>query len=284
MAETSGRVAVVTGGGSGIGRAIARALASKGATVAVADLSEASAAAVATEIQQAGGRAIALACDVSDRAAVRAMQAQVERRLGAPSLLIANAGVTLFQGLIEMSDEDVDWIVQVNLLGVINCLQAFLPDMIEAREGHVLATASSSALLAPVVGHHAAYVATKAGVVGLMLSLRHQLRGFGVGATVLCPGGVSTQIFDSPRYRPARFGGPREASIKRPAAQGQQERVEFRSADEVAQMVLRAIRDDKAMVVTDPRQRPMFENGMVDLVRSAFDDAAQFDSLASPAA
>lgn len=277
MGEVFGRIAVVTGGGSGIGRAIALALAYQGAAVAVVDIVEANAAAVVAEIATAGGRAIALSCDVSERASVRAMQVEVMRRLGPTSLLIANAGVTMFEPLTDMSDEDIDWIIQVNLLGVINCLQAFLPDMIERRDGHVLATSSSSALLSPFSTRHAVYAATKAGVLGLMLAMRCQLKEFGIGVSTLCPGLVPSQLLDSPRYRPERFGGPSSDSVVPPMPAGNQRRATPRPAEEVAQMVLHAIRDNRAVVVTDANQREMFENGFVDLVSSAFDDVVAFD-------
>lgn len=277
MREVSGRVAVVTGGGSGIGRAIALALANQGAAVAVVDIVEANAAAVVAEIATAGGRAIALSCDVSERSSVRAMQAEVTRRLGPTSVLIANAGVTKFERLTDMSDEDIDWIIQVNLLGVINCLQAFLPDMIERRDGHVLATSSSSALLSPFSTRHAVYAATKAGVLGLMLAMRCQLKEFGIGVSTLCPGLVPSQLLDSPRYRPARFGGPSSDSVVPPMPSSNQRRATPRPAEQVAQMVLHAIRDNRAVVVTDANQREMFESGFVELVSSAFVDVVEFD-------
>lgn len=277
MREVSGRVAVVTGGGSGIGRAIALALAKDGAAVTVVDIVEANAIAVAAEITTAGGHAIALACDVSERASLRAMQAEVARRLGPTSLLIANAGVTMFERLTDMTDEDIDWVIQVNLLGVINCLQVFLPDMIERRDGHVLATSSSSALLSPFSTRHAVYAATKAGVLGLMMAMRCQLKEFGIGVSTLCPGLVPSQILDSPRYRPIRFGGPSSDSVVPPMPGGKQRRALPRPAEEVAQMVLHAIRDNRAVVVTDANQREMFENGFVELVSSAFDDVVAFD-------
>jgi NAD(P)-dependent dehydrogenase (short-subunit alcohol dehydrogenase family) len=277
--EVSGRIAVVTGGGSGIGRAIALALAGQGAAVAVADISEASAAAVAAAIVATGHRAEGIACDVSDRASVRALHLEVQRRLGQPTLLIANAGVALLEPLTEMADADIDWVIQVNLFGVINCLHTFLPDMMRLREGHVVATASSSALLSSFAPHPA-YVAAKSGVVGLMLSVRRQLREFGIGATVLCPGRVSTQIVNSPRYRPERFGGPTDGAITLPSvATGAFGRMDGRPPEEVAQMVLGAIRENRAMVVTDRSQRALFEQGFADLVLTAFDQVDQFDRV-----
>jgi NAD(P)-dependent dehydrogenase (short-subunit alcohol dehydrogenase family) len=184
----------------------------------------------------------------------------------------------MFNRLTDMSDADIDWVIQVNLLGVINCLHAFLPDMMHLQEGHVVATASSSALLAPFATHHPAYVAAKSGVVGLMLSMRAQLREFGIGATALCPGRVSTHIVNSPSYRPARFGGPSNAAIELPSgAKEDSGAPTFRPPEEVAQMVLEAIHENRAVVVTDGSQRAMFDEGFADLVLSAFDEATQFD-------
>lgn len=284
MKDVSGKVAVVTGGGSGIGQAVAVALAQEGARVAIADIIEANAAAVAAEIAETGGEAIALGCDVSDRASVRAMNAEVERRLGPASILIANAGVTMFKPLTEMSDDDIDWVIQVDLFGVLNCLQVFVPAMVAAREGHILATSSASALVTPFIANHVTYAAAKCGVFGVMLNMRRELEDSGVGSSVLCPGGVATHITDSPRYRPERFGGPQDASITLPRASKPAEQVKMRPPSEVAQMVLRGIRHNEAVITTDDALRDYFENGIVALTRDAFDRAREFDQQAtSPA-
>ena len=272
--DLAGQVAVVTGGGSGIGRGIARALADAGATLAIADIMPANAAGAAEEINRAGGRAIAVACDVTDRASVAQMKAEVNRQLGPVSLLIANAGVTVFEELTDMSDDDVDWVIDVSLYGVTHCIQAFLPDMIAAREGHIVATASTAALMAPFIGEHAPYVAAKAGIVGMIMSLRADLGKYNVGASVLCPGAVQSSIHDSPRYRPAHYGGPRDAVASMP----QDVRAIGRPAIEAGQMVVNAIRNDRAVIVTDPSHRQGFEQGFVRLVQEAFDDADAFDA------
>lgn len=274
--EVSGKVAVVTGGGSGIGRGIALVLAREGATVAIADIMDANAAAVAEEIAAAGGSTIAVGCDVSDRTSVAAMKAEVNRQLGPVSLLIANAGVTMFEELTDMSDDDVDWVIDVSLYGVTHCIQAFLPDMIAAREGHIVATASTAALMAPFIGEHAPYVAAKAGIIGMIMSLRADLGKYKVGASVLCPGAIQSRIHDSPRYRPAHYGGPRDAATSMP----QDVRAIGRPAVEAGRMVLDAIRKDRAVIVTDPSHRRGFEQGFVRLVEEAFDDADAFDAAA----
>ena len=188
MTEIAGRVAFVTGGGSGIGRALASALAVEGAAVVVADILDENARAVAEEIGAAEGTAVALACDVSDRASVRQAKDEANAALGPVSLLFANAGVTSFQPLVEMSDDDIDWIIGVDLMGVVNCLTAFLPDMVAARDGHVCATSSVAGLCAGWIPYHSAYSAAKLGVLGMMLNLRLELAELGVGASVLVPG------------------------------------------------------------------------------------------------
>jgi NAD(P)-dependent dehydrogenase (short-subunit alcohol dehydrogenase family) len=280
MTEIRGRTALVTGGGSGIGRALARALAAEGAFVVVADILEERAQLVAGGIRHAGGSALAVACDVSDRAAVRSVKAEANAAFGAVSLLFANAGVTSVERLNDLPDTDVDWLTGVNLLGVFHCLQAFLPDMIADRAGHVVATASMVGLIPSWLPHHATYVATKAGVIAMMLNLRAELSEVGIGCTVLCPGGVATRIHDTPRYRPARFGGPSEPAAKVPEmAQAfvQSQNISFRPPEEVADMVLLAVRENRPMVVTDSTRRQLFMQGYVDVVLSAFEDVAEFD-------
>ena len=277
MTETGGKAALVTGGGSGIGRALAKALAAEGASVVVADIVHENAQSVASEITRAGGSALAVVCDVSDRASVRDMKAKANAAFGAISLLFANAGVTCVERLTDMSADEVDWMTAVNLLGVSNCLQAFLPDMIAQRAGHVVATASMVGLIPSLLPYHAPYTAAKAGVIAMMLNLRAEVSEFGIGCTVLCPGGVATRIHQTPRYRPARFGGPSEGTVKAPAGFALPAEMKFRPPEEVAEMVLLAVRENRSMVVTDSTQRELFIQSYVDVVLSAFDDAAAFN-------
>jgi NAD(P)-dependent dehydrogenase (short-subunit alcohol dehydrogenase family) len=267
----------VTGGGSGIGRGLAMALAAEGASVVIADILEERAGAVAHDIERAGGSALAVACDVSERSSVRALKTAANKAFGTVSLLFANAGATCFERLTDMSEEDVDWIVQVNLLGVSNCLMAFLPDMIAAREGHVVATASMAGLIPAWIPLHVPYVAAKAGVIGMMLNLRSELSGSGIGCTVVCPGGVTSRITDSPGYRPERFGGPSRGVVAGPDDFAQSANLHFRPPEEVARMVLLAMQENRPLVLTDSSRRDLFLESYVNPVLSAFDDAAAFD-------
>ncbi len=291
MTEIRGKVAFVTGGGSGIGRALASALATEGATVVVADILPESAAGVAGEIEAAGGTAMAIACDVSDRRSVRQAKAQADAAVGRTTLLFANAGATAWQRLTDMSDDDIDWIIQVDLMGVVNCMSTFVPDMIDARDGHALATSTAGGLYpAWVPGYHSVYLAAKMGVLGFMLNLRNELAEFGVGASVLVPGGVWTAMKENNgRYRPQRFGGPGEALSEPPPAakdimfaSGPRGQVVFRSAEDVAEMVLVAIHENRPVVVTAPTDRQMFQETYVDLIMAAFDEVDAF--VPSPAA
>ena len=169
MTEITG-AAVVTGGGSGIGMALAKELAKLRVAVAVADIILDNAGKVAGEISAAGGKAIAIHCDVCERASIKLMKSEANAALGPIKLVFANAGATSFEPLMDMSDDDVDWIIQVNLMGVINTARAFLPDMMAAREGHIVATASMAGLLPGWMPVHVPYSAAKAGIIGAMAS------------------------------------------------------------------------------------------------------------------
>ncbi len=279
MTEVAGRVAVVTGGGNGIGRGLAMAVAAKGASVIVCDIIKENAEAVATEIRKAGGEALAVACDVSDRASVRRMKADANEAFGEVSLVFANAGATALDRMNGITDHQVDWIVQVNFMGVSNCVQIFLPDMIAARGGHIVATSSMAGLIPSLIADHVPYSASKAGIIGLILNLRCEIAEFGVGATVLCPGGVKTQIMNSPRYRPARFGGATDEQVTDQVTSSVAiDKDLFRPAEEVAQMVLLAVRENRPMVTTDANYRVAFLDQYVNIVLQAFDDAATFDA------
>ena len=132
MTEISGKAAVVTGGGSGIGMGLAKELARQGASVAVADINLDNARKVVSAIEAAGGKAVAIHCDVCDPASVKRLRDEATAALGPIQLVFANAGATSFDPLVEMSDEDVEWILDVNLMGVMRTTRAFLPGMIAA--------------------------------------------------------------------------------------------------------------------------------------------------------
>ena len=274
MTEISGRTAVVTGGGSGIGMGLAKELARQGAKVAIADIMPDNAESVAAAIREAGGEAIAVACDVCERGSIAAMKDEVHARLGPVRLLFANAGATSFDPLMEMSDQDVDWILQVNLHGVMNTTRAFLPDMIAAKEGHVCATASMAGLLPGWIPVHAPYSAAKAGIIGLMMNLALELAEHNIFTTSYCPGGVATGMKDNnARYRPARFGGPGETELHVGEASNNAKSMAFYSPEAVASMVLDAVRNNRAFIFDHPEHREIFRRTYSGIVEACYDAA-----------
>lgn len=234
---------MVTGAASGIGRALAEALAAEGAHVVAADLDEAGAAAVARELERHGVRAVGVGVDVSDRASVRALAEQAFKALGRVHVLCNNAGVAVWGGLEKATWEDWQWVLGVNLWGVIHGLEAFLPRMIAQGEGgHILNTASMAGLIASQgLG---VYNTSKYAVVGLSETLAKDLRPYGIGVSVLCPMGVATRIRDSERHRPAALRAPSPPSppvelIGRTLA-----------PEAVAAMAIEAIRRNELYVIT----------------------------------
>ena len=278
MTEIAGKTALVTGGGSGIGRGLALALAQAGSSVVVADILKDKAQAVVDQIKAAGGAAIAVACDVCERAAINQMKTEANAAFGPVTLLFANAGATSFDPLMEMSDDDVDWIVQVNLMGVMNTTRAFLPDMIAQREGHVMATASMAGLVPGWIPQHAPYSAAKAGIIGLMMNIAIELKPHNIHTTSYCPGGVASGMkANNARYRPAKFGGPGEGEVNVSDASATAKQMAFYSPDAVAPMVLRAVRNNRPFVFDHADQRQVFRDTYSKVVEACYDDIDAYE-------
>ena len=260
MTDISGKAAVVTGGGSGIGMGLAKELARQGASVAVADIILENAQKVADQINATNGKAIAMQCDVCDRASVKAMARAAEAAFGPIQLVFANAGATSFDPLMEMSDEDVDWIVTVNLFGVMNTTRAFLPGMVAAGGGHICATASMAGLLPGWIPVHVPYSAAKAGIIGMMMNLALEMKEHNVFTTSYCPGGVATGMKqNNARYRPAKFGGPGEGEVHvGEANHGSRPAWTSSRPEAIAPMVLDAVKNNRAFVFDHPEQREYF--------------------------
>lgn len=273
MTEISGKAAIVTGAGAGLGRAIARALAAEGARIVVADILADKAEETAALIRAAGGTAIACECDVSERAAVRALKAKANDAFGFVPIVIPNAGATSFRPMTGIPDTEIDWIVEVNLLGVLHFLQVFLPDMLAADDGHFVASASVAGLIPDLIEGHVPYSAAKAGVIGMMMNLRRELEGTGVQSTVFCVASVDSQMkAHNSRYRPARHGGPFDMEVMTPPSFT---RI-ARAPETVAPMVIEAIRKNRPMIISDPAYRDSFMQQYVAVVAQAFDDADEF--------
>lgn len=202
MKELRHRVAVVTGAASGIGLAMAERFAAEHMSVVLADIEAEPLAAAAAKIAAMGVDVLAQRVDVSDADAVEALAVAAYERFGAVHVLCNNAGVGGGGHQATLSVAEWDWVLGVNLHGVVHGIASFLPRMMASgEEGHIVNTASMAGHLA--FGGMGPYNASKYAVVGLSESLFHELAGTAVGVSVLCPGWVNTKIGESGRNRPA---------------------------------------------------------------------------------
>jgi len=255
MQDLSARTAFVTGAASGIGLALTRALLDEGMTVAAADC-DGSALEQATEGLGGPDRLLTLPLDVTDRAAMAAARDATIATFGAVDLLCNNAGVGGGAPIHQAEFEDWDWMLGINVGGVVNGIVTFLPALRERPEAHILNTASLAGLYNtgdPVFG---IYSVSKTAVRTISESLRWALRNEGIGVTALCPGFVRTGIARTGRLHPAVLSGRREHDAQTEAmVEGAMAAVGMDPAD-VARIAIDAIRQDHLYAITHPEFAP----------------------------
>jgi NAD(P)-dependent dehydrogenase (short-subunit alcohol dehydrogenase family) len=237
------KVVVITGAGSGIGRATALAFASEGADLVIADQHEDRLAQVSDEIGRLGARALQRRVDVSDRAQVEGFAGFVLAERGRVDILHNNAGVAIGGSFEATSVEDFQWIFSINYWGALFCIKAFLPHMIARKYGHIVNTSSVAGLCA--APGMSAYCSTKFAVAGLGESLRAELRKYGIGVTTICPGIINTRIVADGRMH------TNEASRS-----GREKLVDFYKKgwppERVARAVLKAVKKNRSVVPVGP--------------------------------
>ena len=253
MRELTGRVAVVTGAGSGIGAALARACAHAGMSVAVVDRDANRAQQTESELDAEGVRAKSYVVDVHDPGAVRALAADVFEHFGGCHLLCNNAGVSPLGRAWVHSDEEWQHVLGVNVLGVVHGVNAFVPLLLEqGGEAHVVNTGSAAALR--FVPSLAMYSASKAAVVAFSDNLRHDLASHGIGVSVLCPGSVDTNIGDSTFAVGVTDRDPAEIEEAVGALMAGVDPAHnvLLTPDLVADLTLEAVRENRFHVITHP--------------------------------
>lgn len=257
MKDLEGKVAVITGGASGIGRAVAEKAAAEGMKVVLADIEEAALKEAEGALAAQGADALAVVTDVSDAASVRELRERALAQYGAVHLVHNNAGVGGGGPIWDVPEQDWRWILGVNLWGVIHGVATFVPLLIEQGEGHVVNTASIAGLTtAPFLGP---YNATKQAVVAISETLFKDLQSTGVsgvGVSVLCPGFVRTRIGESARNRPA--WAPEPAAEDAEGAETLRTAISDMIAggippETVAEKVLDAVRTDTFYIRTHPQ-------------------------------
>jgi len=269
MERFAGRVAVVTGAASGIGRALARRLGAEGMRVVLADVEPGALAEAERELGERGVETLAVRTDVTDEAAVRALADAALARFGAVHVLCNNAGVMGGAGLSwQLPAEDWAWVLGVNLHGVLHGLRAFVPILLEQDEGHVLNTASMAGLLSLPLA--APYVVSKHAVVALSEALYHELAGRGpqVGVSVLCPEAVDTRIADAERNRPAalRPVAPVELPERKLVEAATRKALAGATPpDAIAERAVRAIRERRFYVLAEDAWRRAAETRCEDV-------------------
>lgn len=251
MRQFQGRVAVITGGASGIGLSMARRFAAEGMKIVLSDVEEGALREAAAGLEEGGVEVHAQVTDVSSWQAVEALAGATRERFGGAHLVCANAGVVTAGTVDELTLQDWEWVLGVNLWGVIHTMKAFVPILREQDEAHLVGTSSTAGVIcAPGIGP---YNVSKFGVVALMETLHRELAKTPVGISVLCPGNVATGIATSRRNRPADLEDHADTKIGRrfdehtPAVIA-----EGLSPDQVAEQVLEAVKAQHFWIFTEP--------------------------------
>lgn len=257
MRQFKDKVCVITGAGSGIGAACARAMAAEGAIIIGADLRMEMLEAVTAEVNEAGGRMQAHQLDVADRDAVFALAASVEKAHGAADLVLNNAGVSYSATVEDMSMDNFQWVMDINFWGVVHGTQAFLPAMISRGSGHIANVSSIFGLIG--VPTQCAYNAAKYGVLGFGEALRHEMKEHNIGVTTIHPGGINTNIVRHARYQQGPdMEAEREEAIQRFA------QFTITQPEGAAKIIMKGIKRNKGRVLIGP------DAHFVDWVRRIF--------------
>ena len=278
MKDFRGKTAFVTGGASGIGLSMARAFGRNGMNVVLADIDENAAKAAAERLTSEQIKAVPVVCDVTDRANVRAAALEAVAAYGKIHVVCNNAGVAVGGPIGTVKDKDWDWILDVNLKGVVYGVETFTPLIRSHGEGgHFVNTASMAGMISPPGMEP--YTATKFAVVAMSEGWSQQLAPLDIGVSVLCPGFVKTRIHESGRARQDKYGGTGDVD---PLGEGPSRAAEMVMSgidpDVVGNRVVEAIKAGELYIFTHPAMKPFVEMRF-SAIMAGFDAAANSEAL-----
>jgi NAD(P)-dependent dehydrogenase (short-subunit alcohol dehydrogenase family) len=267
MKELRGKVAVITGAGSGIGRALALACAKEGMSVALADIDEPGMAETVRLLEPSNAAVLTQRCNVAESTEVESLAAAAWKRFGATHLVFNNAGVGVAGPMWTTTLNDWEWTLGINLMGVVHGVRSFVPRMLEAKlEGRIVNTASAAGLTS--VPGSSVYCVTKHAVVTMSECLAHELDlvEASLGVSVLCPAFVPTGIADSQRNRPSALGERNPLAAKYEEFTRKAVQAGRLSADDVARITLEGVRAGRFYILPHPKIKNAVETRMRDIL------------------
>lgn len=241
MTTISGKLAVVTGAASGIGRGTAIELAKRGARLAISDLDRAGLAETAKRIEAIGGKVSTYLLDVADRDAVYAFAQEIESAHGGADIVINNAGVAQIARVDELSYEDFEWVMNIDFWGMVYGTKAFLPQIRKKGEGHIVNVSSIFGIIS--VPSQAAYNSAKFAIRGFTEALRHEMKGTRINVSCVHPGGIKTNI-----VRNARFPQSTQATVREEAASGF-DKLARTTPEKAGETIVNGIAKDKGRIL-----------------------------------
>jgi NAD(P)-dependent dehydrogenase (short-subunit alcohol dehydrogenase family) len=247
--QLEGKIAVITGGASGIGKGTALAMARRGVGVILADVNGRRLEETRAELAALGGRVLTVHCDVAKEPEVQHLAQVARSEMGRVDILMNNAGVVLRGALEQISMTDWEWSFGINVLGVIHGIRAFLPQMVARGSGYIINTASIAGLVA-LTGEGAPYIASKFAVVRLSEALALYARPKGIGVSVLCPGGVETNLHETERV----VGMTPESEAAEAACATIFHSV-LMTPEQIGEVVVDAVRQNRFFILPDSQQQ-----------------------------
>jgi len=268
MKDLQGQLAFVTGGASGAGLGQAKVFGRAGASIVIADIRKKAIDEALGELRAESITAYGIVLDITDRAAYAAAADEVERVFGGPPTILSNtAGVNSFGPIENTSYDDFDWIVGVNLGGVINGCVTFVPRMIASgKPGHIVSVSSVGGLQGTFMA--APYAAAKAAVINLMESYRQGLEKYDIGVSVVCPANIKSNIAEASKLRPQRFGKSGYVENEQSIASLHSIHQHGLDPEALAEAILTGIKDNAAYIIPYPEVRDELERHFKDIVDS----------------